>query len=191
MNPTPDNPYMFTEPDDALWQQYDQLATRCFGHPVADISALRRHATARVATRGGRVVAGGLGLGVGQFFGGKAVPSGCLGAGCVAPEERGHQLADLLLTEWLRALREHGALLATLWTSSNAYLRRLGWQAPVPVLGWTVGTDDLRAFTPAPTRPNSGSPRTSKRCNAAPPRTGTGPSCGPTGGGPGRLTRAG
>jgi len=147
MESTPDHPYTFTEPGDALWQQYDELATRCFGHRVGDITSLRNRATARVAIRDGRVVAGGLGLAANQFFGGKAVPSACLGAGCVAPEERGHQLADLLMIERIQALRERGAVLATLWTSSNAYVRRLGWQAPVPVFGWSVATQDLRTFT--------------------------------------------
>jgi len=142
-----DHPYAFTEPDDALWKQYDELATRCFGHRVGDITSLREQATARVATRDGRVVAGGLGLAVKQFFGGKAVPSACLGAGCVAPEERGHRLADLLMTERVQALRDCGAVVATLWTSSNAYLRRLGWQAPVPVFGWSLAAEDLRTFT--------------------------------------------
>ena len=143
----PDHPYTFAEPDDALWQQYDELATRCFGHRVRDITFLREQAVARVATRDGRVVAGGLALAVEQFFGGKAVPSACLAAGCVAPEERGHRLADLLMTERIHALREGGAVLATLWTSSNAYARRLGWQAPVPVFGWSLATEDLHTFT--------------------------------------------
>lgn len=95
--------YIVAEPDDELWRQYDELATRCFGHRVGDIAALRGYASARVAIRDGRVVAGGLGLPVRQFFGGKAVPSACLGAGCVAPEERGRRLADRLMAERVQA----------------------------------------------------------------------------------------
>lgn len=139
----PAHPYEFTEPDDAQWSQYDALASRCFGHRVGDLTSLREIAISRVATREGRVVAGGTGLAVEQYFGGKPVPSACLGTGCVAPEERGHRLADLLMTERIGALRDHGAVVATLWTSSTGYARHLGFEAPVPVYGWTLPTEDL------------------------------------------------
>ncbi|MET3988061.1 hypothetical protein [Streptomyces sp. PvR034] len=75
----------FTPADDSLWEQYDQLAARAYGHPIADITHLREHADLQVAVRDGRVVAGGLGLLVIQNFGGAPVPSACLGDGCVAP----------------------------------------------------------------------------------------------------------
>ncbi|MFJ6650594.1 enhanced intracellular survival protein Eis [Streptomyces sp. NPDC091290] len=134
--------------DDELWQQYDALATRSYGHPVGDISRLRQHADIHVAVRNGRVIAGGLGLLVPQFFGGAAVPSALLSAGCVAPEERGARLSVDMLAERLRHLREQGAVISTLWTTSGGYVRRLGWEAPVPVFAWSIATDDLkRAFT--------------------------------------------
>ncbi|MFJ3658330.1 enhanced intracellular survival protein Eis [Streptomyces nigra] len=134
--------------DDELWQQYDALATRSYGHPVGDISRLRPHADIRVAVRNGRVIAGGLGLLVPQFFGGAPVPSALLSAGCVAPEERGARLSVDVLAERLRHLREQGAVISTLWTTSGGYVRRLGWEAPVPVFAWSIATDDLkRAFT--------------------------------------------
>ncbi|WP_455351337.1 GNAT family N-acetyltransferase [Streptomyces sp. SYSU K217416] len=138
----------FAAADDGLWQQYNQLATRSYGHPVGDITHLCKNADLRVATRGGKVVAGGLGLLVDQFFGGSPVPSACLGASCVAPEERGEHLATRMAAERLRRLREKGAVISTISTSSNGYARRLGWEAPVPVFAWSVATDDLkRSFT--------------------------------------------
>jgi predicted acetyltransferase len=138
----------FAPADDGRWQQYDELATRSYGHRVGDITALREHADLRVAIRDGRVVAGGLGFVIDQFFGGSPVPSACLGAGCVAPEERGHHLAARMTAERLRPLREQGAVISTNSTSSNGYARRLGWEAPVQVFAWTVATDDLkRSFT--------------------------------------------
>lgn len=140
------HPYAFADPDEELWDRYGQLAERAFGHPVRDIGALRDVAVARVATRAGRVVAGGLGLAVDQHFGGRPVPSACLGAGCVAPEERGYRLADLLMEQRLQAMRERGAVAATLWTSSTGYVRHLGFEAPAPVHAWTVPTEDLRHF---------------------------------------------
>ncbi|MCK7624432.1 GNAT family N-acetyltransferase [Streptomyces sp. RS10V-4] len=138
----------FAPADDALWQQYDQLATRAYGHPLQDITHLRNQADLQVALRGSRVVAGGLGLLVNQFFGGAPVPSACLGDGCVAPEERGDHLATRMTTERLRPLIDQGAAISTISTSSTGYARRLGWEAPVDVLAWAVATDDLKkSFT--------------------------------------------
>jgi predicted acetyltransferase len=134
----------FVPADDGRWQQYDELATRSYGHRVADITDLREHADLQVAIRDGRVVAGGLGFVVDQFFGGSPVPSACLAAGCVAPEERGHHLASRMTEERLRPLREQGAAISAHSTSSNGYARRFGWEAPVQVFAWTVATDDLR-----------------------------------------------
>lgn len=138
----------FVAADDGMRQQYDELATRSYGHSVGDITHLRQYADLQVATREGRVVAGGLGLLVDQFFGGSPVPSACLGAGCVAPEERGEHLATRMATERLRPLRERGAVISTISTSSNSYARRLGWEAPASVFAWSITTDDLkRSFT--------------------------------------------
>ncbi|WP_234439993.1 GNAT family N-acetyltransferase [Streptomyces bicolor] len=134
--------------DHELWQQYDALATRSYGHPVDDITRLSQQADIRVAVRDGRVIAGGLGLLVPQFFGGAPVPSALLSAGCVAPEERGARLSVDMLAERLRHLRDRGAVISTLWTTSSGYVRRLGWEAPVPVFAWSIATEDLkRAFT--------------------------------------------
>ncbi|MGW5852523.1 hypothetical protein ACWFQ8_32140 [Streptomyces sp. NPDC055254] len=71
-----------TEADTDLWQQYDALATPAYGHPVEDIARLRRYADLRVAVRDGRVIAGGLGLLIGQYFGGPpcTAPSAAPGA---------------------------------------------------------------------------------------------------------------
>lgn len=62
----------FTEADDARWEEYDALARRAYGQPVPDITCLGPHADRRVAVRGGRVVAGGMGMLVPQWFGGLA-----------------------------------------------------------------------------------------------------------------------
>ncbi|QNE75501.1 GNAT family N-acetyltransferase [Streptomyces finlayi] len=142
------NQLTFAPADDGLWEQYDQLATRAYGHRIGDLTHLREHADLQVAIRGGRVVAGGLGLLVDQFFGGAPVPSACLGDGCVAPEERGDHLATGMTAARLHPLIERGAVISAVVTSSTGYARRLGWEAPADVLAWTVATDDLkRSFT--------------------------------------------
>ncbi|ARF83274.1 enhanced intracellular survival protein Eis [Kitasatospora aureofaciens] len=139
-----DDDLTFQAADDGLVQEYDELAARAFGHTVGDITHLRGRADVRVALRAGRVVAGGLGLLTNQFFGGAAVPSACLAAGSVAPEERGSRLATSMVRERLRPLRERGAVISTISTVSNGYARHMGWEAPVPVFGWAVSADDLK-----------------------------------------------
>ncbi len=142
------NGLAFVQADDGLLQQYDEMAARAFGHTVGDITHLRGHADVRVALRAGRVVAGGLGLLTHQYFGGSPVPSACLAAGSVAPEERGSRLATTMVRERLRPLVDRGAAISTISTVSNGYARHMGWEAPVPVFGWSVSTDDLkRSFT--------------------------------------------
>jgi predicted acetyltransferase len=138
------SPLTIVEADEDLWRQYDALARRAYGHRVEEILRLGAYADRRVAVRDGNVVAGGMGLLIPQFFGGQPVPSACLGAGCVAPEERGEQLAGRLLTERIRAVRERGAVLGTLWTNSNGYARQAGWEAPAQVFTWSVVADELR-----------------------------------------------
>ncbi|MFJ4609601.1 GNAT family N-acetyltransferase [Streptomyces griseus] len=134
----------FIEADDGQWEEYDALASRAYGQAVPDITRLGPYADRRVAVRGGRVVAGGMGLLVPQWFGGRPVPATSLGCGCVAPEERGDRLAARLVSERVRAVQEKGAVLATLWTASNRYVRRLGWEAPAQVFSWTVPTTALK-----------------------------------------------
>ncbi|WP_395108333.1 enhanced intracellular survival protein Eis [Actinomadura sp. SCN-SB] len=139
-----DQPLRVSAADEAQWDQYCALATRSYGHPIPDLTHLFPHADARVALRGDRVIAGGLGLLVPQFFGGRPVPSACMAAGCVAPEERGNHLTTRMLTARIRPLQEQGAVLATVWTTSTGYAHRLGWAAPTPVFTWTVPTDALK-----------------------------------------------
>lgn len=134
----------FTEADDGLWEEYAALARRAYGQPVPDIARLGPYADRQVAVRGGRVVAGGLALLVPQWFGGQPVPAASMGCGCVAPEERGNRLSAHLAQERVRAVQDQGAVLATLWTASNGYVQRLGWEAPAQVFSWTVPTAALK-----------------------------------------------
>lgn len=137
-------PVTIVEADDALWADYNALATRAYGHQVPDITHLASHADRRVALREGRVIAGGMGLLVPQYFGGRAVPAALLSCGSVAPEERGTQFTATMFEHRLRPLQEQGAVIATVWTASNRYGHRLGWQAPAPVYSWSLPTDELR-----------------------------------------------
>ncbi|CAO5151104.1 GNAT family N-acetyltransferase [Frankia sp. AiPs1] len=73
------------------------------------------------------------------------MPSACLAAGSVAPEERGSRLTVRMLAERIRPLREQGAVLAVVWTTSTGCAHHLGWAAPAQVFSWSVPVDQLRA----------------------------------------------
>ncbi|MFK0242742.1 GNAT family N-acetyltransferase [Microbacterium sp. NPDC090281] len=136
--------FSFEKAVGAVIDEYAALAERSYGHPVRDLTDLREVADIRVALRSGSVVAGGLGLLVPQFFGGSPVLSACLGAGAVAPEERGDRLASRLAGERVQALQDQGAVISSMWTASTGYARFLGWEAPVGTLAWSVPAEALK-----------------------------------------------
>jgi predicted acetyltransferase len=81
-----------------------------------------------VLTDGGRV-AGGLRVDrVGQFFGGKSIPSAVITAVKIAAEARGKGLGRILMTEVVRALAAEGLPLSALYPSSPALYRRVGYE---------------------------------------------------------------
>ncbi|MFJ2901140.1 GNAT family N-acetyltransferase [Streptomyces sp. NPDC087212] len=173
------------EADDALWQEYQDLTVRSYGHRVEDVARLREHGDARVAVRDGRVIGGGLALAVPHFFGGRPVPGACLAGGCIAPEARGSRLWSTLLEERLRPLKEQGAVLATAWTASTGYGHRMGWAAPSQVYSWTVPTDELRGITDHAASTSSTAPTTGTADSRSSPLTGTGRGSDPPGSRPG------
>lgn len=139
----------FVSATDAQWNEFIKLAKRSYGHEIRDAELLRDVADKRVADHDGAVIGGGVGLHVNQFFGGRAVSSGLLADGCIAPEARGSRLAVDLVKARTEALRERGAVISSIWTSSNEYGRRMGWEASCHVFSWRVRADDLRrAFAP-------------------------------------------
>jgi predicted acetyltransferase len=139
----------YSQASEEQWDEFIALAKRSYGHEIQDAELLRDVADKRVAVRAGTVIAGGIGLVVEQFFGGKPVMSGLLSAGCVAPEARGDRLAIQLVAERAEALRAHGAVVSSIWTSSNEYGRQMGWEAACNVYSWQVRADDLRRAFPS------------------------------------------
>ncbi|MFO1094642.1 MAG: GNAT family N-acetyltransferase [Planctomycetaceae bacterium] len=65
---------------------------------------------------------------MGQWFGGKCVPSGGLAAVAIAPEHRHRGGAKLMLTRTLAELRAAGVPLASLYPSSQAVYRAVGFE---------------------------------------------------------------
>ena len=82
----------------------------------------------RVLRRDGGLV-GGLGiLFMGQWFGGRSVPTGGIAAVGVPPEERGAGAAEALMTGVLRELRDGAVPVSTLYPSNLRLYRKVGYE---------------------------------------------------------------
>jgi len=82
----------------------------------------------RVACLEGRVSGGLLEIPMGQWFGGKSVPTLGLAGVAIAPEARGQGLALSLLRATLREARARGVALSTLYPSTFSLYRKAGYE---------------------------------------------------------------
>lgn len=86
------------------------------------------HENVRVARLQGRTVGGLIEIPMGQWFGGRSVPMlGIAGVG-VAPEARGQGVARSLMLDTLRAARERGIAVSTLYPAAIALYRAAGYE---------------------------------------------------------------
>ncbi|HEY8942882.1 MAG TPA: GNAT family N-acetyltransferase [Polyangiaceae bacterium] len=102
-----------------------------FGFPATDALEWLKGAGSgrvRVAREGARVVGGLLEIPMGQWFGGKSVTTLGLAGVAVAPETRGRGLALRLIQQTLRAARERGFALSTLYPSTFGLYRKAGYE---------------------------------------------------------------
>ena len=82
----------------------------------------------RVACLDGRVSGGLLEIPMGQWYGGKSVPTLGLAGVAIAPEARGQGLALGLLRATLREARARGVALSTLYPSTFSLYRKAGYE---------------------------------------------------------------
>jgi predicted acetyltransferase len=103
---------------------------RAFNIPLADVQRFPTPPLEdrRVAEEDGRLV-GALRLHrFGQFFGGQRVPSIGIGGVAVAPEARGHRVAEHLVVETLREMRANGFAISSLYPATVPVYRRCGYE---------------------------------------------------------------
>ncbi|HEY2512961.1 MAG TPA: GNAT family N-acetyltransferase [Polyangiaceae bacterium] len=129
--------------------------------PEADVVAWSKRAgieNARILFAGGRAEACLFLMPMGQFFGGKSVPTcGVAGVATLA-EARGSGGAVTLMTQTLRELRARGVALSTLYPATIGLYRRVGYEiagaryevkVDPNALGISPGSLPLRTMTPA------------------------------------------
>ena len=64
----------------------------------------------------------------GQFFGGRPVPMGGIGAVVVLPEHRGRGIASTMLEHAVNTMRDHGEVVSALGPATIGVYRRAGWE---------------------------------------------------------------
>jgi predicted acetyltransferase len=117
-----------------------------FGFPASDSKlwverAGVRHA--RVARRGGRVLGGLIEIPMGQFFGGRSVSNLGIAGVAVAPESRGGRVALELVVSSLRAARQAGTAVSTLYPATLALYRAAGYELAGSRFRWTLAARKL------------------------------------------------
>lgn len=135
---------------DGHWKQFTAVEGQAFATTPADtaryIAAVRPSAIARFAFEDDTVVGGALAFACEQHVGGRLVPSGAVASVCVAPEHRGKGLGRSVMWSLVHAMADEGLALSSLWPSSVAFYRGLGWELAGHVAQYTVPAAMLRGL---------------------------------------------
>lgn len=97
----------------------------------------------------GDVVGGLVVLPFGQFWHGRAVPTGGIGGVVVAPECRGAGVGRALVRAACDAMRHRGEVLSILQPATVPLYRNAGWETAGEHGTWSVPTADLAALAPS------------------------------------------
>jgi len=118
-----------TPGEDAL-MDYGRIAAQAFHRPAHVWPMVRaRHTGAmRVVTDGGEVLGGITQYRFAQWWWGRTVPSGGLAALCVDAARRGQGAGRALVLDTLREFAEDGLGIATLFPTTTAFYRTLGFE---------------------------------------------------------------
>ncbi|AKU93568.1 Acetyltransferase [Labilithrix luteola] len=123
--------WVFETADDVSRTRLGEIAAHGFGFRAEDYPEWFEragHENLRVLKRGEHVVAGLMQIPMGQFFGGRSVPTlGIAGVG-IAVEERGAGVAKALMLATLREARGKGIALSTLYPATVPLYQRVGYE---------------------------------------------------------------
>ncbi len=82
----------------------------------------------RLVRRGETVIGGAIVIPAGQWFGGRSVPAALIGAVSVAPEHRRGGIGKRLVADYLRAARDAGLAISTLYPASFGLYHWAGYE---------------------------------------------------------------
>jgi predicted acetyltransferase len=132
---------------DSDFERYLAVESDSFGESLEDIEASTRAVRDRVLMRAGSIgdelVAGYCLMGVGQFFGGRAVPAQAVASVFVHPAWRRKGIAGALLRDLVDVCRALPTALAPLYASTTRLYRRYGWEVGDRTLWCKVRADAL------------------------------------------------
>lgn len=139
---------------------YAEIISKAFPASVAESRAWLDtvgRGTSRVLIEGGKVVAGLLFYEMGQWFGGKRVPTAGIAGVAVDPLERGRGAATRLMRTAVASLAGEGFALAALYPATQPVYRRAGFEqagsrfeirVPMPLLDFRDRSLSLRLEGP-------------------------------------------
>ncbi|WP_305783327.1 GNAT family N-acetyltransferase [Symbioplanes lichenis] len=99
----------------------------------------------------GRLVAKALDRDQAHWFGGRLVPAAGIAGVATAPDQRGHGHGRRVLTHLLADARDRGAAISTLFDTTPAPYRALGWEEIGALTYFRAATRTLAAVRPDPT----------------------------------------
>lgn len=127
-------------------QQLGALLQQCFNFAISSwehYSNLLGLENYRVIRHRGRVV-GGLGIyRMGQWFGGRSIPTAGIAAVGVAPEHRGTGIAAELMRQTLQELKAGSVPLSTLYAATQRLYRKVGYEQAGNACRFSVPTHSL------------------------------------------------
>lgn len=133
-----------SNPEEA--KQLGQILTQCFNSPPDSWQMYLNRIgleNFRVILQGGQA-AGGLGiLHMGQWFGSSRVPIAGIAAVGIAPEYRGTGVAAALMTNIVKECHAKGIPLSTLYASTSALYRKVGYEQAGNYCRLTVPTETI------------------------------------------------
>lgn len=125
--------------------QLNVLQQHAFGSTASDVDLWLEVGGSgwRVTKDGDRVVAGYLGIPMGQFFGGRSVPMWGIAAVGVARDALRQGHATTMMTGALTEARDRGMPISTLYASNQALYRNVGYELAGGCYDATLRTADL------------------------------------------------
>lgn len=136
-----------SQPNTQELDQLGEIDCQCFVYPRSKwesyLNCLGRE-NFRVITNGDRAIAGLAIYHLSQWFNDKAVSMAGIASVGVAPEDRGRGIANRLLSQTIQELHSRQVAISTLYPSTQAPYRQLGYEQGGSYCKWKLPTASIR-----------------------------------------------